>query len=319
MQELLSIVVPVYKVELYIDQCIESLIKQAYENIEIILVDDGSPDSSPMKCDEWAKRDARITVIHKENGGLSDARNVGMRKATGKYLAFVDSDDFVHKDMYSTMIDAMRNSEADVAVCGRYLFGKAITEQFCLPHQESFSTEEAIGRMLRADGIEEAVWDKVYKRELFSEIKFPVGEINEDIVVIPRVLDRCKKIVHIGKPLYYYRKNDEGISKSGYDQRKHIIIEHIIEVTQYISENHPILLDDISYFEARYAYGSILGLLMENENKSIYKNDYQFYMSLLKKNFLRIMLSNQYSWKDKCQVILIITRLYSLAKSIKNL
>lgn len=318
MQDLLSVIVPVYNVELYIDQCLESLVHQTYDNLEIILVDDGSPDSCPLKCDEWAKKDSRITVIHKKNGGLSDARNVGMERATGKYLAFVDSDDFLDCNMYSIMISEIENKDADVSICGRYLFGKTSTEQYCLPEIKVFSAEEAISRLLRADGVEEAVWDKVYKKELFADISFPVGEINEDIVIMPNVMSLCKRVVHVGKPLYYYRKNEVGISKSGYNQSKHVIVNHIAEVTKYISKEYPSLSRDILYFEARYAYGSLLGLLMEKKNIHVFKEDYQIYLYLLSKNYFLILSSNRYSFKDKCQVTLIVTRLYSFFRSIKN-
>ena len=117
MEELISVIVPIYKVEDYLDRCIQSLVNQTYKNLEIILVDDGSPDDCPRICDEWEKRDQRIKVIHKENGGLSDARNAGMKVMVGAYVSYIDSDDWIAQDMYQKMINAIKKNNADICEC----------------------------------------------------------------------------------------------------------------------------------------------------------------------------------------------------------
>lgn len=185
MDGLLSVIVPVYKVEPYLDRCVESIVNQTYSNLEIILVDDGSPDDCPRMCDGWAEKDSRIRVIHKENGGVSDARNVGIALATGEYLAFVDSDDYIAENMYEILISAMHRTGAEIACSGTNIVKNGVeTTVRSLQKKMCFSEELALREVLLRGNVNEAVWDKVYRKTLFQGILFPKGEISEDIVVI---------------------------------------------------------------------------------------------------------------------------------------
>lgn len=218
---IISVVVPIYKVEPYLERCLKSITEQTYTNLEIILVDDGSPDRCPEICDIWKKRDSRIQVIHKVNGGLSDARNAGLDYATGEYIAFVDSDDFIEIEMYEVLLKAAKQYNAQIVCCGRNLIvgGKKVGVAFTSELECSMDARQAQIELLTYGLIEEAAWDKLYKRDLFDGIRFPVGEINEDIIVLPRLIDRCQTIAHVAVPLYNYVQTPGSITQSGYTKK----------------------------------------------------------------------------------------------------
>ena len=216
---LISIIVPIYEVELYLDECVESLIRQTYNNIEIILVDDGSPDSCPLKCDQWAKKDSRIKVLHKPNGGLSDARNAGMEAAKGEYLGFVDSDDFIDEHMYEKLLEGFNMGE-DVAVTAikviNYIDGKC----------SSFSDAWEIDEPRRTEGKDFAIqmisaqrcytaWNKLYKKSAVGNVKFRKGRTNEDTLFmfdLGKVM-KANNYAFIELPYsaYYYRVRPNSI------------------------------------------------------------------------------------------------------------
>ena len=216
MKSLVSIIIPVYNVEKFLDRCLTSVVNQTYENIEIILVDDGSPDNCPKLCDEWAKKDNRIKVIHKKNGGLSDARNKGLAKATGQYVLFIDSDDWVSINMVEKMTEAMENYDADMVICqfiNIYPDGQMMRRKTKYGTQV-FSAEEATELLLEDKQITNHVWRKLYKKELLPDNLFPVGLNYEDIYVMPDLFHACNKIVSIDEAYYYYLQNPNGIVRS---------------------------------------------------------------------------------------------------------
>lgn len=211
-QPLLSIIVPVYKVEKYLDHCIASIRAQTYTNLEIILVDDGSPDACPGICDEAARQDGRIRVIHKKNGGLSDARNAGLDVARGQYIGFVDSDDYIAPPMYETLLKAALTNEADMAFCnytsvreeGFYL-------QYLVDADRRYSKAEFIEYLTEpVGGYLVVVWNKLYKREIFENLRFPLGKQHEDQFLFHYIVGRCQVIVAVKAPLYYYRLYRDG-------------------------------------------------------------------------------------------------------------
>lgn len=213
-QPMVSVIVPVYKVERYLEQCLVSIVHQSYRNLEILLVDDGSPDNCPQLCDMWAQRDSRIHVIHKPNGGLSDARNAGLRQAHGDLVAFVDSDDWLALDMIEKMTDAMLRNQADMVVCqyvvayadGR--FEKRAPEN---GPEEILNQQQALSELLIDSRLTNHVWRKLYWRNKVPEDIFPKGRNFEDIYVMPELFAPCKKIVYLTDPLYFYRCNENGI------------------------------------------------------------------------------------------------------------
>lgn len=213
---MISVIVPVYEVEAYIDECVKSIVGQTFSDLEIILVDDGSKDKCPSLCDAWALKDERIKVIHQENGGLSAARNAGIRFSHGEYIGFVDSDDCLHKDMYRFLYDALVESKADVAVCHEqiYMDGSKAPEdreEKMLIEAEETQAEAASHFMDKFTGPISWAWNKLYKRELVEKHCFLEGKLVEDIFFNTDIMSDVQKVVWIKNSLYYYRQRSTGI------------------------------------------------------------------------------------------------------------
>lgn len=214
---MVSIIVPIYKVEAYLEKCIKSIQNQTYTDLEIILVEDGSPDGCGAICDKYAKEDKRIRVIHKENGGLSDARNKGLDIAAGEYIAFVDSDDYIHPKMIEILMYHLQKAGADLAVCGfrqveeneevtfpEYSIAEAVKSAGAVGAAEIFTGETVMNNLQHKNLLTVVAWNKLYKAELFKERRYPAGKIHEDEFIIHHILHRCKKTVYIKNELYYY-------------------------------------------------------------------------------------------------------------------
>ena len=210
---LVSVVIPVYNVESYLRCCVDSVISQTYQNIEVILVDDGSPDNSGKICDEYASKDKRISAIHKVNGGLSDARNVGLAMAKGDYVMFVDSDDFLDSRMLETLCRDLQEQNADVAVVGFRMFEweeELAPAKLAVPVQ-CMTGREAIRSTLVSDELGDFAWNKLYKRELFRDIRYPLGRMMEDQGTTYRIFQQCSKVAYRPVPLYYYYQRPDSI------------------------------------------------------------------------------------------------------------
>lgn len=215
MEKLVSVIVPVFNVENFIDVCVESLIKQSYSNIEIILVDDGSTDSSARLCDKWATVDTRIKVIHQANGGLSAARNTGLNHAAGEYICFVDSDDFVQEDYVKCMVDAIEDTGAEVAFCdvvtSRWpALVSSITSNRILDAAECRRWLDNL--ISREYALMVVSWNKLYKKELFENNRFEEGRLHEDEFMINKLIFSIEKMVYVPLEEYVYRMNSSGIT-----------------------------------------------------------------------------------------------------------
>lgn len=216
-EALISIIVPVYKVEKYLNKCIQSIVDQTYQNIEIILVDDGSPDACPQICDEWSKRDSRIHVIHKENGGLSSARNAGMSVASGDYIGFIDSDDYIDKEMYSRLYNVIQGEMAELAICSCELISEdgEILNNKPVIKNEVFSGKQALEKIVQENGwYYVTVWNKLYSRKILEGLQFPIGKIHEDEFIVHHIFGRCTKIVSIEEKFYKYVQRSGSIMKT---------------------------------------------------------------------------------------------------------
>ena len=218
---LISVIVPVYKTEAYIHQCIDSILGQTFTDFELILVDDGSPDCCPEICDAYAAKDKRIRVIHKENGGLSSARNAGLDIAQGEYIAFVDSDDWITPEYLQKLLTALQKENAELAICNVQLTynpdytGVRNTEVFTIG-DECLSVSEMIDKlMLKMAWFYIIVWNKLYHRSIFDSLRFPDGYIREDEATIHRIIGQCGKIVTISDQMYCYRQTPGSIMRRG--------------------------------------------------------------------------------------------------------
>ena len=220
--DLISVIVPIYQVEPYLDRCVKSIVNQTYKNIEIILVNDGSPDGCPAICDAWAERDSRINVIHKENGGLSDARNAGLAVAAGELISFIDSDDWIEPDFLTALYDAMEQTSAEIAECATTYAaedGTAIRiREETLP--SPLDRMEALRRLVLEDGVYQTVWNKLYRRKVIQDVPFAVGKYNEDEFWTYQVFDRIKKLAIVETPLYNYLQRGTSIIGVGYNLRR---------------------------------------------------------------------------------------------------
>ena len=315
----ISVIVPVFKVEQYLNRCIQSIVNQSYDDLEIVLVDDGSPDACPSICDSWARIDKRIKVIHKKNGGLSSARNAGLDIATGDYIAFVDSDDYIASNMFEIMLDAVLRNNVDVACCGRVrVSATGKIEMFTLHEEQLFTGEEAIKRLLIGETIEEAAWDKLYKVDIFSKRRFPDGEINEDIVQTIEILGACRKIVHVGCALYFYCENQDSITISKYNHKKMICIKHLDQISDYLDKSHPQLLRYFYDLELRYCQGLLYLLLSDAETLNGNKDDYKEVYARFKKAFKATIFKKKANQSEIVKGVLIYFRIYYWLHRLKK-
>lgn len=209
--ELVSVIIPVYNVEKYLNRCIKSVLGQTYKNLEIILVDDGSTDNSSQICDEYKKIDSRIIVIHKENGGLSDARNAGINKATGKYITFIDSDDSIEKDMIEYLYLLMKKYKTKMSLCCHNIIYEKRNKVISLGNgkEEVLSSEKCIEKMLYHKDVDTSAWAKLYAKNLFDDISYPKGFLFEDIGTTYKLFIESKYIAcgYENKYNYWIRKN----------------------------------------------------------------------------------------------------------------
>ena len=287
MDSLISIIVPIYNVEKYVDECIESIVNQVYSNIEIILVDDGSPDNCPMICDSWAKKDKRIKVIHKQNGGLSDARNAGLDHAIGQYIVFVDSDDYIDKEMLLVLYETMIKSNSDIVMCNK---ATVTTKEITFAENDggilSYSGDEILDNFLyHKNSFCSGIWNKLFRRELFEGVRFPKGLTTEDYYVYSFVYSRATKFTHIKRVLYYYRVRKGSILHSELNEQSF----HKIEIADMVYEN----LNNINcenrrgmnYFKMQ-AYHDVLNALIKRSAPKKIIKEYarklrKFYFSII--------------------------------------
>ena len=213
----LSIVVPVYKVEKYLAECLDSILASSFSDFEILLVDDGSPDQCPAICDEYAKKDTRIKVVHKENGGLSSARNAGLTIATGKYVGFVDSDDRILPEMYAHMIASLEQESADIVCCGmRLLRDDGIVKYFKAWPKETqvYPGADCLWLLLSPDGCGDFYMNKLFRKEFFEGFRLPEGKQFEDIYSMHLLFEQSQKTVFLPEGLYEYRLLPNSLSHS---------------------------------------------------------------------------------------------------------
>ena len=251
---LISVIVPVYNVEEFLPKCVDSLLSQTYENLEIILVDDGTKDNSDKLCDAYADLDPRVRVIHKENGGLSSARNAGIDVAKGEYLAFVDSDDWIEPNTYEWMLELVRKYGVKLVCAGRYDVEYATGEKtkgLCPPREEVITGEELVRRIFLWDNIDSAAWDKLYHRSLFREIRYPFGKVCEDVPTTYRIALDAGKAAMCDRPVYNYLHRPGSITTAAVSPKTFHFSEHTEKVLPWIREHCPSLAPEAEYLRVR--------------------------------------------------------------------
>lgn len=261
---MVSVIIPAYNVEQYVERCVYSVIQQTYRNMEIILVDDGSTDSTGSICDRLAAEDNRISVIHKANGGLSDARNAGLDASRGEYISFVDSDDYIATDMIERMMHAMCEEAISMVVVGfRKQSGDACT--YCGPNFDRIiSSEEALMDIYVGHEIYSASWNKLYRRELFDNNRFAVGMINEDSEIITKLLVECKRVALVSKPLYFYMIREGSITQSSFSSKDYNGIKAYRTAVNVCKTRKRPLLPYARYYEASRIYNTYIELVISD-------------------------------------------------------
>lgn len=268
----ISVIVPIYKVEDYLNRCIESIIYQTYNNLEIILVDDGSPDYCPQMCDEWAKKDNRIKVIHKENGGLSDARNAGMEIAKGDFISFIDSDDYISLNFFETFISVIASEQSVIAECcvAKCFEDGSISDYSDDMDVVSFETEIALSRLIQEKVFHQHVWNKIYKADIVKAIPFAVGKLNEDEFWTYQVFGNSKKVTKINKTMYFYYQRSDSIMGKSYSIRRLDALEGKANRQVYIEKFFPTLTEQAKidfYGSCMFAYQCVLKQMKGQEKK----------------------------------------------------
>lgn len=266
MEELISIIVPVYNTELYLEECLSSIQKQTYKNLEIIVVDDGSSDKSGVICDLFAEKDKRFKVFHQENKGQATARNTGLKKATGKYIGFVDSDDYIEQEMFEELYHAAQSSGAFIVMCGYEIFGKKSKEY--LANFDELEKDEATKALAQERIVHSYLVDKLFLRSLFGDIKFPDGKQYEDYAVMHLLFLKTNKVKMIGRVLYHYRFRDGSTTRTTSGKKSRDFVEALEKRCNDL-RNTPF------YGAARnnqmiMVRGILLDLMTEGENGSSY-------------------------------------------------
>lgn len=256
--DLISIVVPVYNVEKYLNRCVESLLSQTYENLEIILVDDGATDNSGKLCDEYLIKDKRVKVIHKENGGLSDARNVGLENSNGKYIAFIDSDDYIGKDFVKVLYNMCTENNANIAQCSYEIVRDTQKDSTSNKVENknnivNMSGTNAIYNIFGEKYVEYTVaWNKLYEKSLFNNIKYPKGKLHEDEATTYKLFYEAKNVAVTNQKLYYYYIRANSITNKKYTLKRLDYIEELEEQLKFFKDkNENILYNEVYYRYAR--------------------------------------------------------------------
>lgn len=311
--EKVSIIIPVYNVEDYLEDCLESVCKQSYRNIEIILVDDGSLDNSGEICDEWAKKDSRIRVIHKHNGGLSSARNAGLKEATGDYISFVDSDDLIPTNFIMQLVETLKTCNSEISVCriDRFWDGNSEETEAFYPFKSGvYSSEEYIHSIL-LHRVDNASWNKLYKRSAIGELRFKEGIINEDFPFMIALLGKVEKVAYTNETCYLYRRRQGSITQIV----KPNIFDFVANAQNVVSSC------DKRWLPAAKAYlyyetVNCIACIVESRSKNL--NDIKRKCNLIIRDNFKDFLFNPYS-RNKQKFKYVLTRMPVLYRLVYKL
>lgn len=301
MEDLVTIVVPIYNVEKYIDRCINSILNQTYKNLEIILVDDGSPDNCGKMCDEYAQKDSRIKVVHKENGGLSDARNAGIDIAKGKYISFIDSDDYIEPEYVEILYKTISEDKSDMAISShKVIYENGTVLEKATGEKSVLNPKQVLKRILYDEGIDLSAWAKLYKIELFQEVRYPKGRIFEDASTTYKLIDESQKVSINSKSTYNYMIRNNSISNITFSTKKMDLITSTKEMSDYIKGKYPDL-EKACNRRLMYAYLSTLSQLAMSTKK--FPDEQKILMDYIRKNKKEILKDKSVPKRDKLGII----------------
>ena len=301
---MISVIIPVYNEEKYLSRCIDSVVNQTYTDIEVLLVDDASEDNSGAICDEYAKKDARIQVIHKEHSGISDTRNQGLERASGEFISFVDSDDYIAPDMLEVLHHLIIRYDSDISCCACYdvFENHQVTHhleenEFCCDRVKAFEF------ILRGMGLP-SLCNKLFKRSIIGDIRFPHGKVYEDCFFTPEVLCRIHRLAVTTKPLYFYNRRSNSITTKPFRQRDLDVIEAYNKCYSMVRESCPEALC-YAKFRLAYAYFAVLDKMLCLGN---YKElpEYPEVVKYLKKHTFSILCDSGFGWPRKVAALALL-------------
>lgn len=314
-----SIIVPVYNVEKYLKKCIDSILNQSFKDYELILVDDGSTDSSGKICDEYEKKDDRIKVIHKKNGGLSDARNMGIDASSCNFISFIDSDDYIAEDMYEVLYNNLKKEDADISVCGYYrcLNGKKVSK-FKENKYFVVNGKEALRLVLEDKKISVEACTKIYKKSLFDNIRYPVGKLSEDAFTTPTILSKANIVVGTTEPKYYYEIREDSITNSVFKKRDLNVIEAYEHNYNLVMEKFPDLKDQ-AVFRYYWAHACVLKKMVLSNGFNDF-DEYNKVVSSMRKGVIEIIKNPLFSKQRKFSVVVLLfsKKLYNKLVLLNN-
>ena len=319
MAPIISVVVPIYNVEQYLEKCVKSIQNQTLSNIEIILVDDGSTDESGVIAENLALNDERIRVYHKENGGLSSARNYGIDRATASLIGFIDSDDYIEADMYELLYNNLLKENADISMCSLYdVYPGLDLKKNREPKYLVLNNEQAIKIVLEAKLTSVTAVNKLYKKILFKNVRYPIGKIAEDAFVIVRLLQQCAKIVLTTEQKYYYIHRENSITTAQFRMKDCDVIEAYKLNYDIVKKNFP-SLEKEAKMRICWSNFYVLDKLMVSKS-DMYHSVLRDVVSCLRNNFLFIIFSKNFHLSRKIAMVLLMihVNLYKIASKIHH-
>lgn len=281
---MISVIIPVYNVKPYLEKCLDSVVSQTYKELEIILVDDGSTDGSGKICDDYALNDPRIHVIHQVNKGLSVARNVGIEKAIGEWISFVDSDDWLELEMYETLYNIHLKYGGDIISCKPRMHCYSPQKLKDSERIVQMTGEEAIKELLTQKTVRFEVWNKLWHRKLIGNERFIVGQVSEDVHFDLLIFMKCKHFVHIEKSLYNYRVNRPGATNSTFKIKRLCVFDEFDSfISKYESKNKKLALV-VATMGCSFAYNIYDEALRTNQVKETYTDLHKKFRLYYKKS-----------------------------------
>lgn len=323
MNDLISVIIPIHKVEKYLDKCVDSVTKQTYSNLEIILIDDESPDSCGKICDNWAKKDDRIVVIHKKNGGLSSARNAGLDICKGDYILFIDSDDYIELDMIEKMYKNIIDNSSDVCICN-YLW-----EYTNKIKKKTFSNKKIV---VDHDKIFDFLyneyslltivsWNKLYKKQLFENLRFPDGRIHEDQYIICDILEQTEKVVYMLDEYFYHYVQRDGSIMSNFNMKRFDVIVALDRRVKFFEQKNDIekvlITKAVETLELIDLIGKTKKFEFNVEEKNIIKKYEEKLNEIVDELYSEKKLPQRY--RQKLNLYHISPKLFMFMKKVKSL
>ena len=313
----ISVIVPVYNVEKYLSECIESILRQTYANYELLLINDGSTDNSLEICRYFEKKDKRVKDISKENGGLSDARNVGLDYASCEYVIFIDSDDYIADELFEVLYNEIKRVDGDVSICGYIRIDdekKVITCDY--PKYNSiYNNNNGMLELLKQGEIKTQAWAKLYRKRLFDNLRFDVGKYHEDVFIMHKIFGRVNRSITINRALYYYRYNPTSITNCTFKNKHQDLIYAELNRLNFVKDNYP-EFEKIQLNALIWTCTNNNWKMIRSKTLNMYFKAFEYNTCIISKHYMEYILSDM-SIKSKMMCTLSVVLVF-VQKIIKG-